>query len=179
MTKSVLAAFVLSFVCVVTILCGAGSGIAYLLVPEPARRYATATFSFAIPPGWACRRENLEHVCDNGNPPHDSIVIFTMKQRGIQDTFQAYEDHLRGPIPAAGGGGQSEFVSLKRVRIAGADWIEGVRRNSEARNYETTYLTSLTAEIAILFTFSVHEPASADRMRDLHTMADSLVVYQH
>jgi hypothetical protein len=69
-------------------------------------------------------------------------------------------------------------VSLKRVLLAGADWVEGVRRNSEVKNYETTYLASLTAEAAVLFTFSVHEPAAPERRHELRSMADSLVIYQ-
>jgi hypothetical protein len=179
MKRAFLAAFAISLVLVGTVLCGAGAGLAYLVVPEGPTRYATAIFSFAVPLGWKCRREHLDHVCDSGLPPHDSIVVFALKQRGVQDTMEAYEDHLRGPIAAPGDEGrQAEFVSVKRVRIAGADWLEGVRKNSEVKNYETTYLASITAEAAILFTFSVHEPAAPERRRELRSMADSLVIYQ-
>lgn len=179
MNRSFLTAFALSLVSVGILLCGAGAGLAYLLVPEVPKRYATGIFSFAVSPSWKCRREHLDHVCDSGLPPFDSIVIFTLKQRGLQDTLEAYEDHLRKPMTAAGDkGGQAEFVSLRRVRIAGSDWVEGIRRNSEVTNYETTYLAGVTAESAVLFTFSVHEPATSERRRQLRSMADSLVIYQ-
>ncbi|MCK1707715.1 MULTISPECIES: hypothetical protein [unclassified Bradyrhizobium] len=179
MSRSFVTAFALSLVSVGLLLCGAGAGLAYLLVPEAPRRYATAIFSFAVPPGWTCRREQLDYICDSGHPPFASIVIFTMKHRGTHDTLDAYEDHLRGPIPAVGNkSGEAELVSLKRVRIAGTDWVEGIRKNSEVPNYETTYLAGITAEAAVLFTFSIHEPADPKRRRQLRSMADSLVIYQ-
>lgn len=179
MNRSFLVAFAISFVSVGILLCGAGAGLAYLLVPGAPKRYATTIFSLAVSPGWKCRREYRDHVCNFGQPPFDSIVVFTLKQRGPQDTLEAYEEHLRGPIAAAGkNGGQADFVSLRRVRIAGTEWVEGTRRNSEVANYETTYLAGITAESAVLFTFSVHEPATPDRRRQLRTMADSLIIYQ-
>jgi hypothetical protein len=47
-------------------------------------------------------------------------------------------------------GGEAELVTLQRVRIAGSYWVEGMRRNSEVSNYETTYLADVTAETAVL-----------------------------
>jgi hypothetical protein len=65
------------------------------------------------------------------------------------------------------------------VTIAGSEWVEGVLRDSEVHNYDTTYLAGNTAEVAILFTLSVHAKYREVRANDLRQMIESLVVYQH
>jgi hypothetical protein len=155
-----------------------GLGGAWLFVPAPPKRFATAVYSFELAHGWKCVREGAEHVCDFGEPPSDAIIIAAMKYRGPMDTLAAYEEHLRSPRPAVGREGTAELVSLRRQRIGGTEWVEGIFRDSEVLNYETTYLAGITAEIAILVTFSVHKKYRAVRSRDLRAMMESLVVYQ-
>jgi hypothetical protein len=158
---------------------GLGIGAAWLLVPTPPERFATAAFSFEMPPGWSCVREAKEYVCSFGKPPHDAIVIMVMKYRSADDTLKKYEEHLRTPKPAVGRDGYADVVFIKRRTIAGSEWVEGVLRDSEAHNYDTTYLAGNTAEVAILFTLSVHAEYRDVRSKDLRQMIKSLVVYQH
>jgi hypothetical protein len=153
-------------------------GGAWLLVPPPLERFATAAYSFEIARGWSCIREGTEFVCRRGQPPSDSIIIMTAKYRGPEDTMSMYEDHLRGPIPAVGREGNAELLSLKRVNLSGAEWVEGVLRDSEVAGYETTYLAALTAEVAMLVTFSIHEKFKTQRLLELRAMMDTLVIYQ-
>ncbi len=153
-------------------------GGARLFVPTAPERFATAVYSFELAHGWKCTREGTEYVCSIGEPPLDAIIIAAMKYRGPTDTMSAYEEHLRSPRPAVGRDGMAELVSMRRQIIAGTEWIEGVLRDSEVHNYETTYLAANTAEIAILITFSVHERSRAVRYQDLRSMIESLVIYQ-
>ena len=160
-------------------ICGLGIGAAWLLVPAPLERFATAALSFDMPPGWSCVREGTEYVCTLGKPPSDAIVIMGMKYRSADDTLEKYEAHLRTPKPAVGRDGYADVVSIERRTIAGSDWVEGVLRDSEVHNYDTTYLAGNTAEVAILFTLSVHAEYRDVRARDLRRVIESLVVYQH
>lgn len=159
-------------------ICGLGIGAAWLLVPRPPERFATAAFSFNLAPGWSCVREATEYICRLGKPPSDSIIIMAMKYRSADDTLDEYEKHLRTPRPAIGGDGPAEIISIQRVSIAGTRWVEGVIRDAEVHNYDTTYLAGNTAEVAILFTLSVHAKYRDIRAKDLRQMAESLVVYQ-
>ena len=61
-----------------------------------------------------------------------------MKLRGPGDTLAGYEERLRKPRRAQGREGNAEIVSVGRVKIAGAEWVEGVLIDSEVPNYETT-----------------------------------------
>ncbi|MER8522983.1 hypothetical protein [Mesorhizobium sp. M0220] len=157
---------------------GLGVGIAWLLIPVPPERFATDRFSFNLPRGWSCHREVTEYVCQLGKPPFDATVVLTMKYRAQTDTLASYEAHLREAMPAVGRGGNADLISLKRVTLAGSQWVEGVLRDSEVHNYYTTYLAGNTAEVAILVTFSVHERFRRAREPDLRSMIESLVIYQ-
>jgi hypothetical protein len=155
-----------------------GFGGAWLLVPSPPERFATAVYSFELARGWKCVREGTEYVCTFGKPPNDAIIITAMKFRGPGDTLAGYEDRLRQPRKAQGREGNAEVVSVGRVKIGGAEWVEGVLRDSEVPNYETTYLAGNTAEVGILATFSVHQQYRAVRTQVLRSMIESFVVYQ-
>jgi hypothetical protein len=179
MSQSFLKAFLAGLFFTAFAICGLGIGVAWLLVPSPPNRFSTAAFSFNLPRGWSCVREVTEYVCHEGQPPSDAIVIMTMKYRSPQDTLSSYEEHLRSPMPAVGRSGNAELISLKKVNIAGADWVEGILRDSEVYNYDTTYLAGTTAEVGILVTFSVHKIVRTARDNELRSMIESLVVYQH
>lgn len=156
-----------------TTICGLGIGAAWLLAPAPPQRFATATFSFQPAPGWTCGRQVTEYVCRLGEPPSDAIVIMTMKYRSVQDTLAKYEEHLRTPMPAVGRRGYAEFISIERPIIGGSQWVEGVLRDSEVHNYDTTYLAGVTAEVGILFTLSVHASYRDIRAKDLRQMVQA------
>ncbi|WP_027520545.1 hypothetical protein [Bradyrhizobium sp. Ec3.3] len=177
MRGSFFRAFLVGLSLTALMICGLGIGAAWLLVPTPAVRFATAAFSFEMPAGWSCTREVTEYVC-RLSEPSDAIVIMTMKYRSADDTLVKYEEHLRTPMPAVGRDGHAELVSVGRRTIAGSEWVEGILRDSEAHNYDTTYLTGITAEVAILFTLSVHAKYREARAKDLRKMIESLVVYQ-
>lgn len=178
MSAPFIKAFLAGLSLAAAVICGLGIGAAWLMVPPPPERFSTAAFSFDLPPGWSCIREVTENVCRLGKPPSDAIVIMTMKYRSAGDTMTSYEEHLRSPMPAVGREGNADLVSLRHVTIAGSEWVEGVLRDSEVHNYDTTYLAGNTAEVAILFTLSVHAKYREIRAADLRQMITSLVVYQ-
>ena len=162
-----------------TTICGLGIGAAWLLVGPAPQRFATAAFSFQLAPGWTCGREATEYVCHLGQPPFDAIVVMTMKYRSVDDSLAKYEEHLRAPMPAVGREGYAELISIGRPTIGGSKWVEGILRDSEIHNYDTTYLAGATAEVGILFTLSVHANYRDIRAKDLRQMVQSLVIYQH
>jgi hypothetical protein len=164
--------FVSGFTATGAALAALAFGGAWLFVPSPPGRFATAVYSFELARGWSCIREGTEFVCRTGQPPFDSNILMTSKYRGPQDTMSAYEDHLRAPMPAVGREGNAELLSIKRVNLSGAEWVEGVLRNSAVAGYDTTYLAAFTSEIAMLVTFSVHEKVKTQRLPELRAMMD-------
>ncbi len=149
-------------------------GGAWMIVPSQERRFATSVYSFELVPGWTCDRQDTEYVCNIGSPPFDAIIVAAMKYRAADDTLEAYMNHLRGLVTEDQG---VRLISLRREFISGKEWVEGVLMNSEVRDYETTYLCTTTAEIALLITFSIHKDHRM-RSQDLAKMVGSLVVYQ-
>ena len=56
-----------------------GLGGAWLLVPSPPERFATAVYSFELARGWKCVREGTEYVCTFGNPHTDRADLWSSR----------------------------------------------------------------------------------------------------
>lgn len=151
------------------------------IVGTPAERLRTAAFEFELPAGWVCQREETEHVCKKGAPPHAAIVIMTMKERGPTDTLAKYRQHLSAPQAASDPSGRtwtSEVLEVGEQRLGGHDWVIGRHLGSEIRNYHTDYYAALTSHKAILLTFSAHTSAREQAAKEFARMLQTLKVFQ-
>jgi hypothetical protein len=125
--------------------------------PARATVFESSYLRFQLPPGWTCKQENTEFLCE---PPHgrgdqiDTVMILTAKVSGPQDTLAAYQLHLGQNPPATGRG--SVFSPPRVVSIRNALWVDATLFGSELPNYFTRYLATSRDGIAVLFTFSAH-----------------------
>jgi hypothetical protein len=171
-----------TFMATVVILAGAGYAITEVSVRQPRDPFRTGSFEFDLASGWWCELEGSEYVCEPpGKPPHATIAIIAIKERGADDNLKAYENHLRQPKPPDGkaGSGTMSVVSwVKRIKLGNAEWVEALHVGSEATNYDTYYLATSTSHLGILVTMSVHRDQRSTYVGQLTQMMSSLNVYQ-
>lgn len=108
---------------------------------------------------WKCIVEGTEHVCQRktDDRKEKTILIWTAKAKGPQDTFNKYLDHLKSPI-------KRNFEKNKPVasvpqytritNIEGRQWIDSLHWESEMPGFYTRYLASVGDKISVLITFS-------------------------
>jgi hypothetical protein len=178
MTVPFFSALVIAFVATLAGLSGMGLVAARLLAPPaPLPRFIADTFEFSLAPAWACDLDETEYVCWKGKPPHEAIAIIALKRRGQQDNLAAYEEHLRTP-KADQDGAPSSIRSVRRVTLAGYEWIEAIHESSELRNYVTIYLATATSQVGVLATFSIHRDHEQAGRREMEIMMSSLKIHQ-
>jgi hypothetical protein len=149
----------------------------FLAPPEPLPRFIADTFQFTLAPAWTCDLEETEYVCWKGKPPHEAIAIIAMKRRGPEDNLAAYEEHLSRPKPGQDGT-LSTIRSVRRRTIARYEWIEAIHVSSEIRNYITVYLATVTSQVGVVTTFSIHRDHEAAGRREMDIMMSSLKIHQ-
>lgn len=154
--------------------------VARQFVGPPVERFRSGVFEFQLAPGWQCREEGTEFICEKGKPPYAAIVVLTMKWRGSTDTLAAYRQHLSTPQQRSFGGRTwtSTVVNVESRRIGGREWIVGRHFESELRNFYTDYYAALTSHKAVLVTFSVHQSAVAATRPEFRRMVESLLLFQ-
>lgn len=118
--------------------------------------------SFYLPDQWKCYREGTEWICRSQvkEKAKQAVIILTAKEVGPKDTYTNYYDHLKSPrelITKKGSKVKSKTVHLKKVRVGGHEWIDGMHLGSEVPNYYTRYLATIKNQIAVLVTFSAHQ----------------------
>lgn len=118
--------------------------------------------SFYLPDQWKCYREGTEWICrsQSKDKAKQAVIILTAKEVGPKDTYTNYYEHLKSPrelITKKGSKIKSKTVHLKKVRVAGQEWIDGMHLGSEVPNYYTRYLATIKNQIAVLVTFSAHQ----------------------
>lgn len=156
--------------------------LAGLLVSGPvlARPYSTSYLSFELPDTWECTLEQTEFVCSEAGQSTNrrSIIIFTAKEQGTQDSLDQYFDHLSTPMTLRDGTGKVLGTSTpelpKRVTVKGVEWVVGQHAGSEVRNYNTRYYATVHDGIAVLVTFSAHVSASEEAFRQFNPSFQSL-----
>lgn len=159
-----------------------GLAVANFLMPAPANIYRTSIYDITLPKGWTCRMEGSELVCTPPELPHHAVLIATMKYRDTtRDTLEAYSAHLENPIALDLPDGKTMTSTVEQVGstvINGRTWVEATHLNSEVKNYRTHYLATLTAQIAILITFSSYRDEFEIYQPVLKQMVSSINIYQ-
>lgn len=139
--------------------------------PAMARPYSTSYLSFELPDTWDCALEQTEFVCSEAGQTTNrrSIIIFTAKEQGSEDSLDQYFDHLRTPMILKDRTGKVLGTSTpdlpKRVPVNGIDWVIGQHAGSEVPNYNTRYYATVYDGIAVLVTFSAYVSASEEAFR--------------
>lgn len=170
--------------CILTAFClsGFGLAIAAILVTDPPTYYRTRFLEFSLPNAWDCDREGTETVCvPPGLEPHKAIIIFAAKYRGIDDSLQAYTQHLETPrviameneVPV-----YSKVQYVRRAFIGGREWVDGLHIGSEVPGYNTRYLAGVTSHLGILVTFSAHVDNFEKYNTDFERSITNLVTQQ-
>ena len=127
-----------------------------------ARTFKNAYISFEMVDSWRCKLEQTEWVCRSEDPQEskEAVIILTAKEKGVTDTFPAYQDHMGKPmvLNMKSGGTMTSTITIppKEILINDQKWLDTLHVNSEVQNYYTRYLATIKDEIAILVTFSVH-----------------------
>jgi hypothetical protein len=177
-----LVSFTIAFALTVSVLGGIGWAVAQFVVATPREQFFTSYFQFDLAPGWSCDLDGTEYVCNPpGGIPRPAIVIMAMKERNEQDRLEAYEEHLRQSQPfkhADGSTTMSEVRFVRRTKLGGKEWVEGLHIGSEVPNYHTYYLATTTSYLGILVTMSVHKGQTDGFVGQLTEMMATLVVYQ-
>ncbi|MFJ4452848.1 hypothetical protein ACIP1G_02990 [Pseudomonas sp. NPDC089392] len=164
---------------VFAVMTAAGLAVANFLMPAPANIYRMSVYDITLPRGWGCEMESSELVCTPPGPqPYHAMLIATMKYRNPQtDTFAAYETHLK--MPTSPSNEPTSIVEqVKRSVINGRTWVEGTHLNSEVIGYRTHYMTTLTAQVAILITFSYYAKDLEAYQPVLEEVVRSVNIYQ-
>jgi hypothetical protein len=178
MSAPFLAAAALSFALTVAGMGGIGLLAArFLAPPPPLPRFIADTFEFTLAPHWICDLEDTEYVCWKGKPPHEAIAIIAMKRRGPEDNLAAYEKHLRTQRLGVNDG-PSTFIEVNRRMLAGHEWVEATHLSSEVRNYITIYLATVTSQVGVLATFSIHKDYEKAGRSEMDIMMASLKIHQ-
>ena len=178
MTGPFLTAFAVTFALTNVGLGVVGLAAAWLFGTSPPQpRFITDIFEFSLAPGWSCDLDETEYACWKGKPPHPATVIISLKRRGPQDTLAAYEKHLRQPN-LNGKGPEPTLRSVEHKTLGGYEWVEGIHDSSEARNYVTIYLATVTSQVGVVATFSFHHDYEQAVRRDIDQMMSSLRIHQ-
>lgn len=147
-----------------------------------AKQFKNAYITFEIPERWNCNLEATEWVCrsSDANESKEAIIVLTAKEKGTQDRFDIYEDHLKKPIGNTTKTGETLMSQVTgpavQKKINDQTWIEGFHLGSEIQNYYTRYIATIKGDIAVLVTFSVHRDFYNKYMNDFLNAIKSLNV---
>ncbi len=131
-------------------------------VSAQAKLFKNSYVSFELPTNWKCKQEGFEHTCINAfsKKAKEAIIILTAKKKGAQDTIENYEAHLkaeRSMTNFKGAKYSSKVKAVRKRKINGTDWIDGIHLGSEVQSYYSRYLATVKGSIGILVTFSAHK----------------------
>ncbi len=146
-----------------------------------AKLFSNSYVSFELPTNWTCTQEGYEHVCVNkfSKKEKEAIIILTAKKKGPQDSLPNYEVHLKTPrnmknykaIPYS-----SKVKVVKKRKISGVDWVDGIHLGSEVETYYTRYAATVKDNLGILVTFSAHKDHYSKYSNDFMKAIQSLKV---
>jgi len=152
-----------------------------LSLSAQAKLFSNSYVSFELPTNWKCKQEGYEHVCINkfSKKEKEAIIILTAKKRGPQDSLANYEGHLKTPrnmknyknIPYS-----SKVKVVKKRKINGVDWVDGIHLGSEVETYYTRYAATVKDSLGILVTFSAHKDHYAKYSNDFMKAIQTLKV---
>jgi hypothetical protein len=175
--------FALSLVVTLALIGGLAWLASSMLVSPPLKRIMTAAFQMDLAEGWSCSQDGIAWTCvpDAPEEQKSAVAIFAMKYRNVDDTPEAFAEHLRSPQPIQMRDGSMRPSTVKYVkssRIGGYDWVDSLHLGSEIGDYYTHYLATVTSHIAILVSFSAYKDDFDRYNPQLEQMISSLVIYQ-
>jgi hypothetical protein len=176
------ARFWIGFALALALLSLTGAGLAWLIVPTPPVYHRTTFFEFPLPADWSCDMEGTETVCyPAGPPPYVATIIFTAKWRASYDTREAYVEHLSKPHKWRTPEGEEIVPDVLYVRdtiLGGHDWVDSRHRNAELERFVTRYMATVTADIGVLVTYSIHQNHIDTYDPALSRAVEGLDIYQ-
>lgn len=148
-----------------------------------AKSYSTTFCEFELPPGWDCALEGAEYVCqsENADRKKESIIILAAKERGEQDSLDAYMAYLKKAKEFSLPGGKkqiSEAKSTKLSRINDQQWVDALHLASEVPGFYTRYLATVKEDIGVAVTFSVGKDQYAEYAPMMEKLVSSLRVFR-
>jgi hypothetical protein len=146
-----------------------------------AKLFKNTYVQFELPENWNCSVEGTEWVCasKDKNDSKESTIILTAKDAGPQDSFAAYETHLRTPRRVHLDNGKtlnSEIRHVRQRKINDHPWIDSLHLGSEIPGYYTRYLATIKGRLAILVTLSAHQKFFTKYSNDYFKAIESLRV---
>lgn len=148
-----------------------------------AEKFSNKYIEFEIPPGFSCRLDSTEWVCQprDANRTKDAIIVFAAKIRGSQDDIHSYEEHLKKPRFFKSPNGkemESKVNFVKMKNLNGQDWVDSLHLSSELPDFYTRYLATTKNDLGILYTFSVRRDKYEEYSRDIAGTIVSIRVFR-
>ena len=124
------------------------------------KKFSSQFCEFDLPEGWECELEGSEWVCQSTNEDRrkEAIVILAAKERGEEDSLDAYQAYLKQKKVFNLPGGKniiSEMRYVNTVEINGHTWIDAMHLQSEIPGFYTRYLATVEEGLGVGVTFSV------------------------
>ena len=155
-----------------------------LILPAHAKRFVGQYTEFELPPGWQCRLEGAEWVCQSLNKDRqkEAIIIFTAKIRSKEDGYEPYLSYLKKAktftLPGSGGTQISEAKYAKFVTINNHRWVDALHLASEVPGFYTRYLATVKADLAVVITFSVSKEHYSNYQQIFDNIIKTLRVFR-
>jgi hypothetical protein len=127
--------------------------------------------------------EGAEWVCQNTQPDKrkEAIIIFAAKERGDQDSLDAYLAHLSKDKSFTAPDGktyQSQKRWAKTENVNGQVWVDAMHLDSEIKGFYTSYFATIREDIGVLVTFSVNRLKYQDYLPQIEEVKRSLRVFR-
>jgi hypothetical protein len=158
-------------------------GSVFFSTPVLAKTFRTNFMKFELPPGWTCKQEEIDWVCqpDNVNDSSEVILIAVTKNvNAVDDSLENYDTILKAPksmVDLLGQGYQSKVLSTRRRKIKDIEWIDSLHLGSEIPGFYTRYLAGIRQQVAGLITYSISESVYAKWTPIMSEIVDSAELF--
>ena len=127
-----------------------------------AKLFQNSYISFELPQNWNCILKHTEWVCHDkhAKKKNRAVIILTAKEAGPSDSIALYTTHIKTPKFLAlksGKAHRSKVYKVKKWKISGNTWVDGLHYQSEVQSFYTRYLATVKNKLGILVTFSAHK----------------------
>lgn len=155
--------------------------INFPVLSAKAKLFRNSYVSFELPDKWNCEIEGTEWVCNSSfhQQAKEAVIILTAKEASPIDNLTTYQQNLEQPrlLPTNGGKPlRSKVIEVKRRKISGVQWVDGLHNGSEVPNYYTRYLATVQDGVAIIVSFSGHVKHYTKYSQDFFKAIQSLKV---
>ena len=147
-----------------------------------AEKFSSQFCEFELPPGWECALEGTEWVCQSTNADRkkEAIIVLAAKERGEQDSLEAYQGYLKEKKVFQLPGGKnivSEPSYTKSIQINDHPWIDSLHLQSEIPGFYTRYLATVKEKLGVAVTFSVAKDHYSTYLSMFDKMIQTLRVF--